>query len=47
MNILPTLKQGGGNVLLWMAASGRGNTAQTQGRMDAIKYQQILDANVM
>lgn len=29
-----------------VAASGTGNTAQVDGRMDSGKYQQILDANV-
>lgn len=43
MNTLPTVKHGGGNVLLWMAASGTGNIAQIEGRLDAIKYLQILD----
>uniref|UniRef100_A0A8C5DSB5 Transposase n=1 Tax=Gouania willdenowi TaxID=441366 RepID=A0A8C5DSB5_GOUWI len=47
-NTLPTVKYGGGSIMLWgcVAASGIGNIARVEGRMDSIKYQQILEANI-
>lgn len=37
-----------GNIMLWgcVAASGAGNIAWIEGRMDSTEDQQILDANV-
>lgn len=34
--------------MLWacVAASGMGNISLVEGRMDSIKYQQILEANI-
>ena len=47
-NTLPTVKHGGGSIMLWgcVAASGTGNIAWVEGRMDSTKYQQILEANI-
>jgi len=47
-NISPTVKHGGGSIMLWgcIAASGTGNISQVEGRMDSSKFQQILKANV-
>jgi len=48
-NTLPTVKHGGGSIMLWgcVAASSTGNIAQVEGRMDSTKYQQILEANII
>lgn len=46
--ILPTVKHGGGSIMLQgcVAARGAGNTAQVQGGMDSTKCQQILEAKI-
>uniref|UniRef100_A0A3B4ZPX8 Tc1-like transposase DDE domain-containing protein n=1 Tax=Stegastes partitus TaxID=144197 RepID=A0A3B4ZPX8_9TELE len=48
-NTLPTVKHGGGSVMLWgcFASSGTGNLQRVQGTMNSINYQEILGANVM
>src|SRR4029434_5710554 len=48
-NTLPTVKNGGGSVVLWgcFAASGTGNLQRAEGTMDSVKYQEILGKNVM
>lgn len=48
-NTLPTVKHGGGSVMLWgcFASSGTGNLQRVQGNMNSVHYQEILDANVM
>ncbi|MDG2555407.1 hypothetical protein P7M41_25770 [Vibrio parahaemolyticus] len=47
-NTCPTVKHGGGSIMLWacVAASGTGNISQVEGRMDSVKFQQILEANI-
>lgn len=47
-NILPTVKFGGGSIMLWgcVASSGTGNIVKVEGRMDSNQYQQILQNNV-
>lgn len=47
-NTSPTVKHGGGSIMLWacVAASGTGNISLVEGRMNSIKYQQILEANI-
>ena len=47
-NTLPTVKHGGGSIMLWgcVAAGGTGNIVRVEGRMDSTKYQDILEANI-
>lgn len=47
-NTLLTLKHGGGLVMLWrcFASSGTGNLQCLDGKMDSIKYQEILGENI-
>jgi len=48
-NLVPTVKHGGGSVLLWgcMAAAGVGKLHFIDGIMDRFKYRDILDANML
>lgn len=48
-NTLPTVKHGGGSVMLWgcFASTGTGNLQRINGIMDSTKYQEILEKNVM
>ena len=48
-NLLPTVKQGGGNVKVWgsFSASGPGRLHIIQGNMNSHAYQQILDQNLL
>ena len=48
-NTLPTVRHGGGSVMLWgcFASSGTGNLQRVEGKMDSIKYQEILGEDVM
>ena len=41
---LPTVKHGGGSVMLWgcFISSGTGDLQRMEGKMDSIKYQEIL-----
>ena len=47
-NTLPTVKHGGGSVMLWgcFASNGTGNLHRVEGIMDSVKYQDILAKNV-
>lgn len=47
-NTLPTVKHGGGSVMLWgcFASNGTGNLHRVDGIMDSTKYQDILAKNV-
>ena len=47
-NLLPTVKFGGGSVMLWgcVASTGTGKLVKVEGRMDSTQYQQILGNNV-
>ena len=47
-NAVPTVKHGGGSVILWgcFAASGTGKVEFVQGRMNSTQYQKILADNV-
>lgn len=47
-NLLPTVKFGGGSIMLWgcVASTGTGNLVKVEGRMDSVQYQQILEKNV-
>ena len=47
-NLLPTVKYGGGSIMLWgcVASTGTGNLVKVEGHMNSSQYQQILDKNV-
>ncbi|KAF7641127.1 hypothetical protein LDENG_00292770 [Lucifuga dentata] len=47
-NIIPTIKHGGGSVMVWgcFAASGPGRLAVIDGTMNSALYQKILKENV-
>ncbi len=47
-NIIPTVKHGGGNVMVWgcFAASGHGLLAIINGTMSSALYQKILKENI-
>ena len=48
-NTLPTVKHGGGSIMLWgcFASAGTGKLQRVQGTMNSLQYQEILDENVM
>ncbi|GFT09152.1 transposable element Tcb1 transposase [Trichonephila clavipes] len=48
-NVLPTLKYGGGNVLVWgcVAHNGAGNLAFTDSKMNALAYIDVLRHNLL
>ena len=48
MNLLPTVKFGGGSIILWgcVASTGTVNLVKVEGHMNSSQYQQILDKNV-
>uniref|UniRef100_A0A8C5WK94 Transposase Tc1-like domain-containing protein n=1 Tax=Leptobrachium leishanense TaxID=445787 RepID=A0A8C5WK94_9ANUR len=48
-NTLPTVKHGGGSIMLWgcFASAGIGKLQRVQGTMNSLQYQEILDDNVM
>ena len=48
-NTLPTVKHGGGSMMFWgcFASSGTGNLQGVDGIMNSIKYQEILQQNVV
>uniref|UniRef100_A0A8C5PQH3 Transposase n=1 Tax=Leptobrachium leishanense TaxID=445787 RepID=A0A8C5PQH3_9ANUR len=48
-NTLPTVKHGGGSIMLWgcFASAGTGKLQRVQGNMNSLQYQEILDDNVM
>lgn len=45
-NFSPTVKHGGGSVMLCGCIAGTGNISQLEERMDSIKFQRILEANI-
>ena len=47
-NTLPTIKPAGGLAMLWgcFASSGTGNLQHVEGKMDSLKYQEIIGENV-
>uniref|UniRef100_A0A8C5M825 Tc1-like transposase DDE domain-containing protein n=1 Tax=Leptobrachium leishanense TaxID=445787 RepID=A0A8C5M825_9ANUR len=48
-NTLPTVKHGGGSIMLWgcFASAGTGKLQRVQGTINSLQYQEILDDNVM
>ncbi|GFW03070.1 transposable element Tcb2 transposase [Trichonephila clavipes] len=48
-NVLPTLKHGGGNVMVWgcVAHNGAGNLAFTDNKMNALAYIDVLRHNLL
>uniref|UniRef100_A0A8C5WII5 Transposase n=1 Tax=Leptobrachium leishanense TaxID=445787 RepID=A0A8C5WII5_9ANUR len=48
-NTLPTVKHGGGSIMLWgcFASAGTWKLQRVQGTMNSLQYQEILDHNVM
>ncbi|MBN3272993.1 TCB1 transposase, partial [Polyodon spathula] len=48
-NTIPTMKHGGNSIMLWgcFSASGPGKLVKIEGKMDAAKYREILEENLL
>uniref|UniRef100_A0AAQ4PT98 Transposase Tc1-like domain-containing protein n=1 Tax=Gasterosteus aculeatus aculeatus TaxID=481459 RepID=A0AAQ4PT98_GASAC len=48
-NTIPTVKHGGGSIMLWgcFSAGGTGRLVRTEGKMNAAMYRDILDENML
>ena len=47
-NLIPTVKHGGGSIMLWLCFSfaGTGKLVRLEGMMDDAKYREILEGNL-
>uniref|UniRef100_A0A8C4TCR5 Uncharacterized protein n=1 Tax=Erpetoichthys calabaricus TaxID=27687 RepID=A0A8C4TCR5_ERPCA len=48
-NTIPTVKHGGGSIMLWgcSSAAGTGRLVRIKGKMAAAMYRDILDENLL
>ena len=46
---IPTVKHGGGSIILWVcfSESGTGRQVRIEGKMNGAKYREILDENLL